>query len=586
MSNNYWSRVLNKRIGRRRAILASSTWAVAGSLALACGSNDKGQTDSSGLLSKPEDTTAKAVPGGVWQDQVDGDVVGLDVNLNISSTSFGQMSPTYEHLMKYSLGHGNPINGAVVGEVAESFEFSPDGLTLIMRLRQNHKWDWRPPTSGRAMTTADVKFSWDRTIAKSPFAADVYAGLSPSAPVASLTTPDDKTIVLKLAYPYRSILEILAHNTYFYIMPQEADGKFDPKSEARGSGPFFLDKWTPSLAFDFKKNPDWYEKGRPFLDGIHRTIIPDYSAALAQFEAGNIWTLAVRQEDILRVKRAHPSMVLRPTYEDGGGHYLVFSQQPDSPLRDARVRRAASMLIDRDAWIAAIYNSDAFEKAGLPVDVRWNSHISAGFPEWLDPRGKEIGEGGKFFQHSPEEAKRLLAAAGYDRSKTTLSHFYQTNTLVYIPRNETLDGMLAEAFNLDFRVLDYLTEWRQVCQQSAGKAFNGFCYNTSSGFNAENYATSVYTPEGKFRMSSEPIQGITDLARQIKTEIDANKQADMLKELQRRTAMEMPNIHMPGYTSPFQLSWRWLENVGAFSNTLPSARTYAYYWYDKSKQTS
>ena len=367
-------------------------------------------------------------------------------------------------------------------------------------------------------------------------------------------------------------------------MPMEAEGKFDAKNEARGSGPFMLQKWTPSVGFEFKANPDWYEKGRPFLAGINRVLLPEYATALAQFEAGNLWSFAgVRQEDILRTKRAHPEMILRATYQDGGGHYLVLSQQGDSPLRDVRVRRAASMLIDRDAWIGVIYNADEFTKAGLPVEVRWNSHMSAGFTGWVDPRSKDMGEGGKYFQHNVEDAKKLLAAAGYDK-KTSLSHFYQTNTAVYIPRNETLAGMLREGFNLDFRILDYQTEWRQVCQVSSGQAFNGFCYNTSSGFNAENYLTSVYTPEGKFRMAADPIPGITDLTRKIKTEIDNDRQLSMIRDLQRQLAMEMPNIHMPGYTSPFTLNWPWLENYGVFANTLPSARLYTSYWYNKDKQ--
>jgi len=583
--SGYWTQLTDQRLSRRRAMSAVGATGIGALLLAACGGGkERGHEDASSLVSKPEETTSKAVPGGIWQDQLDGDILHLDVNLNASSTSFNQLSTVYEHLLRYSPSKGNPVEGPVVGELAESFEFSPDGLTLTMKLRQGRKWDPRPPTSSRNVTVEDVMFSWQRTIDKSPFASDMYSGKSPSAPIDSLTAPDSRTLVFKLGYPYRSVLEILAHNTYFYVMPTEAEGKFDPKSVARGSGPFMLENWTPSVGFEYKANPEWSEKGRPFLAGIKRVLLPEYATALAQFEAGNLWSFAgLRQEDILRTKRSHPEMVLRATYQDGGGHYLVLSQQPDSPMRDVRVRRAASMLIDRDAWIGVIYNADEFTKAGMPVDIRWNSHMSAGFTGWVDPRTKDMGEGGKYFQHNVEEAKKLLSAAGYDRTKAKVSHFYQTNTAVYIPRNETLDGMLREGFDLDFRVLDYQTEWRQVCQVSAGKAFNGFCYNTSSGFNAENYLTSVYTPEGKFRMAADPIPGITDLTRKIKTEINSERQMSMIADLQRQLAMEMPNIHMPGYTSPFTLNWPWLENYGVFSNTLPSARLYSWYWYNKEK---
>ena len=178
---------------------------------------------------------------------------------------------------------------------------------------------------------------------------------------------------------------------------------------------------------------------------------------------------------------------------------------------------------------------------------------------------------------------KLLAAAGYDK-KLTLSHFYNTNLQVYAPRNEALYGMLQQGFNLDSRPLDYATEWRQVCQNSRGTAFNGLCYNTASNFNAESYLTSLYTVDGKFRISNSPVPGITDQVLKIKTELDPKRRTEMIKQVQRDLGAFMPNIHMPGFTHPYTLSQPWMQNYGAFSG-LPSARRYVSYWYDKSKQT-
>ena len=53
-------------------------------------------------------------------------------------------------------------------------------------------------------------------------------------------------------------------------------------------GPFRLVEYQPSVGLKYAKNPDWYVPNRPFLDGFNRTIIPDYSAGLAQFEAKNL----------------------------------------------------------------------------------------------------------------------------------------------------------------------------------------------------------------------------------------------------------------------------------------------------------
>ena len=273
----YWSHLLEARLNRRRALAASGTM-VAGALFLAaCGGSESKPAgkEASSLLTKPVDTSAKAVPGGVWQTSTPADVTTLDPHVNASGGGFNQLSPVYDNLVRYDRGKDGK-DGSLIGDAADSWEFSPDGLTLTFKLRPNLKFDPRPPTNERVMTAADVKFSFERTVSKSAYAPDWVASRNPEAPVTSLSTPDDKTVVFKLAFPYLGMLQILAHNTYLYVLPQEADGKFDPRSEARGTGPFMLDKWLPSQRFEFKKNPDWIEKDkkRPFLDGIQRTIVP------------------------------------------------------------------------------------------------------------------------------------------------------------------------------------------------------------------------------------------------------------------------------------------------------------------------
>jgi peptide/nickel transport system substrate-binding protein len=587
MSTDYWSTLLQKRIDRRRWLTAAGGVTAGAILLNACGGGEKPKAESN-LLTKPVDTSAKAVPGGVWKSYVSADVMTLDPHSNSSGGAFAQMSPAYDNLVRYDRGTGGK-DGAIIGDAAESWEFSPDGLTLTLKLRPNLKFDPRPPTSGRPMTAADARFSFERTVARSPYAADWAASRSAEAPVTAITMPDDQTLTFKLAYPYLSTLQILAHNTYFYILPQEADGKYDPRSEARGTGPFMLEKWAPSQSFEFKKNPEWIEKDkkRPFLDGISRTIISDYAAGLAQFEAGNIWDFAVKPDDLLRTKRDHPSMVMRQSWATGTGgrgHVIVLSQQPDSPMRDVRVRRAASMLINRQAWIEAMYGTEQFTNAGLPVDIRWNSHIPGYMAEWLDPKGKELGEGAQYFQFNVSEAKKLLSAAGYSQN-LKLSHFYSTNASDYTPYNTVLNGMFSDAISTDFRPLNYNTEWRDTCQRSLGMGYNGFCYLPVSGFNAENYLQTKYTPEGKAAITGQPIPGLTELVRKIKTEIDPATQQDLIKQAQRDAAVAMPDIVLPGFSYGFQLNQPWLENYGVFSGDWLSARLYLDYWYNPDRRT-
>ncbi|HWO72313.1 MAG TPA: hypothetical protein VNN21_02010, partial [Dehalococcoidia bacterium] len=108
------------------------------------------------------------------------------------------------------------------------------------------------------------------------------------------------------------------------------------------------------------------------------------------------------------------------------------------------------------------------------------------------------------------------------------------------------------------------------------------------GHNEEAWFLNMYHPAGKFTISSKPIPEISDMTLAIRQEPDANKRNNLIKEIQRKLALEMPNILLPGYAIGFTLHQPWLRNYGVFvSGDLnpewSSARIYTEYWYDKSQ---
>src|SRR5207245_3636069 len=97
-------------------------------------------------------------------------------------------------------------------------------------------FDNRPPTSGRTMTSVDVKFSWDKFAAKAGLRGELANSVTPDAPIKSVETPDDKTVIFKMAFPYAAIADLLAWPIYIQIYPTESDGKFNPRNDQRRSG--------------------------------------------------------------------------------------------------------------------------------------------------------------------------------------------------------------------------------------------------------------------------------------------------------------------------------------------------------------
>src|SRR6476620_8589230 len=165
METNYWSRLTDTRIGRRR-IMATGAGASAAALLLAAcggGSSDSGgkQADKSSLVAKADDTTKQAKRGGVLKDRTFGDPASMD-GLEPQSpwNAIGPM--VYSALAKFEPGYMKPAANKVVPDLAESWEFAPDGMSIVFKLRPNLKFHDKAPVNGRAVTTDDILFSWQR----------------------------------------------------------------------------------------------------------------------------------------------------------------------------------------------------------------------------------------------------------------------------------------------------------------------------------------------------------------------------------------------------------------------------------------
>ena len=77
----------------------------------------------------------------------------------------------------------------------------------------------------------------------------------------------------------------------------------------------------------------------------------------------------------------------------------------------------------------------------------------------------------------------------------------------------------------------------------------------------------MYTPNGKFAINTQPIPNITDYVVKTRTEIDNNKRAERVKQLQKDLAMLQEPLMDPGYSVEFALSQPWLKNFGVFSSS-------------------
>jgi peptide/nickel transport system substrate-binding protein len=600
MDMNYWSAIVQQRVSRRRA-LAGSTGAGLGALLLAAcggGSSDGGSAskDKSGLLAPASDETAKAVPGGTFVTAGASTSGTLDAHFNNQTAAFREIYNIYSSPLKAGRSIGSmPSPSLITGDAFESWEISPDGLQISLKLRANHKFDARPPTNGRAMTIDDVKWSWDRSAANSGVMAEVLNAKGEAGPLLNLTTPDSRTAVIRMAFPYGGITELLSF-WYLFILPRETEAT--ARTDPRGSGPWQLVKHDPNgTGIEYKRNPDWYVKGQPYLDGMIKYSIPEYGTQQAQFEAGALWamepTSTTRQNEVLRVKKDHPEMILRQkatSYWSLPHHiHWVLSQREDSPLKDQRLRQAMSMLYDREGYNEAIYNVSEFQKAGMPFETVSDTHLATQGFYWIDPRDKAFGDAGKYFKFNMAEAKKLIAASGFNGEIIMNSRGNSPSGQFQISA-EIMHGMFdAGGLKVKLNPVDPNTMWTRY-KASGYQGYTGMFQNTMQAYNDDLNLVSKYTPSGRNRYSDTATPGITDRIIKMQQELDLKRRGELVKQIVKDLAPLMPDIPQDYDQRPYVLHWPWIRNYNTFatmgfdSEENTSARTSTVYWYDASKK--
>lgn len=480
---SYWTNLTHRRIGRRRALVATTALTASAAFLAACGGGSDGESDEPerslpDSIHRPVDSTASAVHGGTWRSYIVRDPQNFDLyNFDPFSQPFA--NAVGSKLVKMKPGRMEDPTLTVDPDISEDWEISPDYLTVTFHLHPNARWapantpfyqDAPDGIGDRVIDSEDVLASWERwgaTLSASG-ADELVNSRVPSAPVVSVEAPDPQTVVMHLNQPFSPLLVSLGNGSvsYFYIMPKEIkDGSLDPFRHQFGSGPFQIESYEPSVRIRLARNPNYElrdtEFRRPYVDEVELPIVPDSAQQLAQFRAGTFFmptagglTGAANRpiEDVLQLKQDFPALQLL-AFRGADTTQMWFGMREDSPWRDERVRQAMSMSWDRDLYITAIHGTDVLEDAGIPGNHEWNAAYPVGefgigaFPGWyLDPQDEQaFGENARFFRHDVTEAKALLAAAGHPDGLTFKHVQYPIAPGAQQRSMDVIEGLFSEA---------------------------------------------------------------------------------------------------------------------------------------------
>jgi peptide/nickel transport system substrate-binding protein len=562
---DFWTQAIGRRRSRRALLRAGAAGVgIAGLAAAGCGGGGKpgggapsgaGPSGTGAAGGTPSSSGRSGLvagnfkTGGTLQLQLNS-VIALDPFTSGSFVTNQIISHNYSRLFRF-VASTEPsffASHQVAPELVDTYEVGADGLTYTLHLRKNVMF--HPPIS-RPLTTADVMASWQRlTTDPKSVNGSVYKPF-----VDSLTAPDDFTLVFKLKAPYAPFLNRLAAAQYLWIISKDAvDGKIDPSKQLAGTGPWIFVDSSPT-AYTFKKNPDYFIKGIPYADGAVLNVLLDFSTREAQFQAGKLDVDQVPIVDTDAMKKAVPKAHIA-SYNDIYGSYLFFSNvtDPQSPFNDVRVRRAASLALDRKGLLDVGYNGQG----------AWSNIVNPGLGKWwLDPQGSEIGDPGKWFKHDPAQAKQLLTAAGH--ANTEFKFMYPNNIYgdTYNTLADAARGMLADAgFKLTVVTLDYNKDYMNSGQGIfyKGAPPNTIVYALQSHFSdADDFLFGFLSPDGNRNQSKVNDPNLTALIKKEQTELDEAKRVDLAKQIQRAASDQM--YYAPGYGQVRNDVYQsWIEN--------------------------
>jgi len=335
--------------------------------------------------------------GGILLAVIGADPPSLDAHQESTFANVELVAPLYSTLLQLD-PYAYP---KIIGDLATEWKIAPDGLTYTFKLHPGVKFH-----DGSPLTSADVKASYDKII--SPPQGVRSTRKNAYTEISAVEAPDPTTVVFKLKFPSSSLLANLA-SPWNVIYPKKYLDQ-DPnyfKTHVVGSGPFKLKSYTRGSTFEGERNPDYFVKDRPYLDGYKFYISPETSVRAAAIRSGRAYIefrhLPTAEVEAIK-KQLGDKVAVQETPMTG--QWGIAINNTVKPFNDVRVRKALTLGIDRYTMGKVLYPLTGLKNVGglMRPDSEWG--MAPAELEKLPGFWRDAAK-------SREEAKRLLAEAGY-----------------------------------------------------------------------------------------------------------------------------------------------------------------------------
>ena len=345
---------------------------------------------------------AEGKPGGVLRLVLREDLPqGFAIHESATNSVTWPAMPCYSNLVIFDQLKRVGRLDTIAPELAERWSWQDNYRNLVFFLRRDVRWH-----DGQPFTSKDVKFTFD--LVREAKDAPTRLRLNPRkewySNVEAVEAPDPYTVVFRLKRPQPSLIAILASG-YSPVIPAHVP-LAEHRSRCVGTGPFKFKEWKRGQSVDLVRNPDYFMKGRPYLDGLRYIVIVERGTRVAALQTNQVdvaypgdTTVSIAEQ----LRGAVPQMSFTETATNVSENLLLNTKRP--PFDNVKVRRALSLAIDRRAYVKAVHSGSALVGAAM-APKPWGAW---GLPEKDTQQLPGYGKG----EEGKVRARKLLAEAGF-----------------------------------------------------------------------------------------------------------------------------------------------------------------------------
>ncbi|MCL2394536.1 MAG: ABC transporter substrate-binding protein [Acidimicrobiaceae bacterium] len=287
-------------------------------------------------------------------------------------------------------------NGSLRPVLATSWSSDKTARSWTFKLRPNVKFH-----DGTTLSSADVVATFDRLVdpkSQSSALTDFQGILAPGG----IHAVDASTVRFDLESPFADFPYLVSSTNYnTLVLPKAYKGNF--QAQPVGTGPFIQQSFTHNQGATFRRNPNYWDSGKPYLDEVNFTFYQDQQAQLLGLQGGSVDTVVTISSS--EIPTLEGTSGLRVRNVNGSATYTLWMRVDRKPFTDRRARQAVAWAIDRQGLIATALNGKA-----VPGNDHFFGPTMPFRPNNLPQRVQNLSR-----------AKALLQAAGVHGETVTLT---------------------------------------------------------------------------------------------------------------------------------------------------------------------